>query len=311
MRLPGQGLHPGGDVHRVADHGVGDPVARAHVADAHGAGVDPDPHLHRGRAAAGEVRPQACEGLLHLHRRPHGVLRVARVAQRSAPEGHQRVADVLVDGPAVAVDHLGQWREDVVQELDQLARLEPLGDGGEVADVREEHRHLPGLAVHGEALRVLREGLGHLGRHVLAEAGGELPAVAGLEDVARQHLQGEDHQGREQRVLHRHQGHRLRACEAEVHGRCHGGEREQGRLQRPERRQGQRQDQAGGGQGQELGARERLVERDLVRRPGQEQREHHQPCDRLQGVAGTVDLAAGAAALAGHGVSTQGSARGV
>ena len=48
----------------------------------------------------------------------------------------------------------------------------------------------------------------------------------------------------------------------------------------------------------------------LHRQRRQEQREHHQPCDRLQGVAGTVALAAGAAALARHGVSTQGSTRG-
>ena len=45
----GQAFQTGGHVHRVADQGVGQALGRAHVADAAGPAVEPDPDLDLAR----------------------------------------------------------------------------------------------------------------------------------------------------------------------------------------------------------------------------------------------------------------------
>ena len=51
-------LEPRGEIHRIAEHGVVSLPLRAHVADNHLAGIDPNPHPQRGAMRAGEARVQ-------------------------------------------------------------------------------------------------------------------------------------------------------------------------------------------------------------------------------------------------------------
>ena len=69
--------------------------------------------------------------------------RVLRLLLGRAPEGHDRVADVLVERPPVARhDDVGHRRQVLVQELEEHVRVELLRERGEAADVGEEDRQL-------------------------------------------------------------------------------------------------------------------------------------------------------------------------
>ena len=61
---------------------------------------------------------------------------MVRILEGRVVEGHDAITDVLVHGTAVAEDDLGHLREVLAQHLGHLLR-----DGGESADVREEHGH--------------------------------------------------------------------------------------------------------------------------------------------------------------------------
>ena len=65
------------------------------------------------------------------------------------------IADELVDGAPVRNDDLGHAVQVAVQDLDHLQRCEPLGHGGEAAQVRQQNRDTP--AVH--FLRVDQRGV--------------------------------------------------------------------------------------------------------------------------------------------------------
>jgi hypothetical protein len=62
--------------------------------------------------------------VLHLHRAGNGAAGVVVVADGRAEDGQDGVADELVDGAAVAQDHVGHGRQVVVEDGHDLARLE-------------------------------------------------------------------------------------------------------------------------------------------------------------------------------------------
>src|SRR6185503_1651604 len=90
-------LEPLGDGDGVA-HGGG--AVAAHAAPEDVAGVDADAH------AEGELPLGVEGGELALHGEPgaDGAGRVVRVGGGRAEDGHDGVADELVDGPALALD---------------------------------------------------------------------------------------------------------------------------------------------------------------------------------------------------------------
>ena len=95
----GRGLQPVGGVHHVAHGGV--VAAGPQRADQHLAGVDADAHAD---AAGPRVGHELGERALHPQRGPHGPLGVVLVGHRRAEQGHDGVADDLVDPPAEARD---------------------------------------------------------------------------------------------------------------------------------------------------------------------------------------------------------------
>ena len=91
--------------------------------------------------------------------------------ERCSEDGHDRVADELHDGAAVAKDGVVHGGPVLVELARQLRRIGLLGDAGVAADVGHEHRHdhalgLADLATVGAQL--LRQPAGEQARERLA-----------------------------------------------------------------------------------------------------------------------------------------------
>ena len=95
-------------------------------------GQDPGPGLE-----AGSQRTHAVD---QVERRPHRPLGVVLLRGRSAPHGHDRVADELLDRPPVALDGLPGEVEVAGEEIARLLGVAALGEGGETDEVDEEDR---------------------------------------------------------------------------------------------------------------------------------------------------------------------------
>ena len=85
------------------------------------------------------------DGIDQLEGRPHGAFRVVLVRDRGPPDCHHRVADELLDHPAVAVDDLAGGREVPVEQFADLLRVEPLRQRREPDEVDEHDRDEPDL----------------------------------------------------------------------------------------------------------------------------------------------------------------------
>ena len=112
--------------HRLEARGGVDEVAGdhplAHGADRHGglAGQDPGPQLER---LVARLPPEVADGVDELEGGPHGPLGVVLLGDRRAPDGHDGVADELLDRAAVALDDLAAQVEVAGQELADLLRV--------------------------------------------------------------------------------------------------------------------------------------------------------------------------------------------
>ena len=113
-----------------------------------------------------------------LETRAHRALRVVLVGGRRAPHRHHRVADELLDGPAVALDDVARPVEVAAKELADLLRVAPLGEGGESHEVDEEDRAQPPLRRRGRGVRARRR----------RRRGGDRGAAVGAEPRARREL---------------------------------------------------------------------------------------------------------------------------
>ena len=76
----------------------------------------------------------------------HGALRVVAVGDGSAEHPHDTIADVLVDGPAMALDGaIDRFKECAKQAMD-LFRIQVARQPGEPHKIGEQDRHLPTVA---------------------------------------------------------------------------------------------------------------------------------------------------------------------
>ena len=120
------------------------------VRDDHLAGRDPDPHLDLADRVLGVQRLDRVED---VERRADGALRVVLVGDRHAEVRDDRVADVLLDRAAVALE-LGA--EAAVVELEQrehVLRVELLGERRRADEVDEDERVELALLVRRSARR--------------------------------------------------------------------------------------------------------------------------------------------------------------
>ena len=80
---------------------------------------------------------------------PHGALGVVLPRDRRPPDRHDRIADELLDGAAVALDDLARPIEVARQQVAHGLRVAVRGERGEPDQVREQHRHEPSLGRRG------------------------------------------------------------------------------------------------------------------------------------------------------------------
>src|SRR5690242_20934401 len=94
-----------GEIHGIADCCVLALVLRADDADHCGAGMDADADIEALSQLA-QLTLEFLERLRHLERRHHRVPGVIGIVQRRAPEGHDGIADELVQATAVPKNDL-------------------------------------------------------------------------------------------------------------------------------------------------------------------------------------------------------------
>jgi hypothetical protein len=165
---PGGALEPGRDVDGVA----GDRVVAADGTRQHLAGVHADPQVEVD--ARGERLVDLPHRVLHAEPGADRPLGVVLVRHRRAEDRHDVVADVLVDGPAVALDLLAEPHERSVDERLHVLGVHPLGDRGVAGQVGEQDGHLAALL--GRRLGAHRRQVGG----ALGERPAALHAEAGL-----------------------------------------------------------------------------------------------------------------------------------
>ncbi len=137
-----QAFQPGRLVRHRADQRVVDVLARADIADHRQAGMQAKA---RAKARPAELAPllgQLPAGVGGLQGRAAGVDDMVGIGLRRVPEGHDAVADVLVDGAVVGEDRRPQRIEVARQPAGQQLGLHGLGDPREAFDVGEHHRDL-------------------------------------------------------------------------------------------------------------------------------------------------------------------------
>ena len=125
----GRLLEPGSHVHGVAHD---ERLALRRIPREHVAGVDAD---------AGLDLPHLPHRVTHLERRPQRPQRVVLVHGGDAEDGHQRVADHLLDNAAVSLHGLADRRVEPRHHAAHDLGVGPLGERRRADDVAEEHGH--------------------------------------------------------------------------------------------------------------------------------------------------------------------------
>ena len=110
-------------VHRIAGHGVREDISGQQARDDL-TGVDADTDRDGDAVAPLERLVERPRGPLDLERRAYGADAVILVRNRRAEDGHDRVADVLVDRPPVVLDRAREDAEVRAEYRAQLARGE-------------------------------------------------------------------------------------------------------------------------------------------------------------------------------------------
>ena len=110
------------------------------VAGDHLAGVDADAVGQADAPAGLEVAIENGERVAHLDRRPHRAQRVVLVHGRHAEHGHDRVADVLLDDPAMPSDDGAHLAEVAPEQVAQRLRVEREAEPRRVDEVGEQDR---------------------------------------------------------------------------------------------------------------------------------------------------------------------------
>ena len=104
------------------------------------------PDVQRGHVLGAQAEVEPGEPADHTQGGPHRPLRVVRVRDRRAEEGHDSIAGKLLDHTALSFHRRYHFCEELVEQTDQRLGIRPLTDSGEAADVLEKDANLPSLA---------------------------------------------------------------------------------------------------------------------------------------------------------------------
>ena len=155
------------DEHRPRRRGRLDPGRGVHEVARHHAlpfGTDRDRGLAGQDAGAGaelrctDLLTQDRHGGRQVQTRAHRELGVVLGGDRRSPDRHHRVADELLDVPAVAADDLPGRLEVAGEQVADLLRVPRLRERGEAHQVREQHGDQPPLGDRGRGRLIDRPG---------------------------------------------------------------------------------------------------------------------------------------------------------
>ena len=90
-----------------------------------------------------------------------------RLVERSAPQRHDGVTDVLIEGALIAEDDARHFREVAIQQVGEFLSVERFRDGSEAAHVAEQDGDLGLSRLH--PFRIGQQAPNHFGAHVLLE----------------------------------------------------------------------------------------------------------------------------------------------
>ena len=88
--------------------------------------------------ASVDARAECLHCVNQLERRTNGQLGIVLLRDWCSPDGHYRIAYELLDGAAVALDHLAREVEVARQGLPDLFRVTLLGERRETDEIREQ-----------------------------------------------------------------------------------------------------------------------------------------------------------------------------
>ena len=137
-RAPSELFQARGNVHRVADRGVVDAAGKPDIADQHRAGMQPDAHAAGVEAGGAALTVEHLDLTCHRQRALAGGACMIGVGLWRAPEGHQAVADVFVDGAAGRLDRRTDARQQVVEVGCGLGRRAAARVGSVAFEVAEQ-----------------------------------------------------------------------------------------------------------------------------------------------------------------------------
>ncbi len=100
-----------------------------------------------------DLRAERGDVAHEVERGPHGTFGVVLSRDGSAPDGHDGVADELLDRAAVPADHGAGGLEVPRQDVANLLGVLRLRERREPDEVGEEHGHEPALGVRGRGSR--------------------------------------------------------------------------------------------------------------------------------------------------------------
>ena len=143
-----------GDVYRIADRRIIEAALGAHIADACEPRMyaDADADLSF-TEAEGVIGIEACERLTHAQGGSNRLARMIGDVDWRIPEGHDRVADELVERALVCRDVAAQRVKQRVQKADEGGWRQSFADRGEASHVHEHHRQLAIVAAEAAAHR--------------------------------------------------------------------------------------------------------------------------------------------------------------
>jgi hypothetical protein len=112
----------------------------------HLAGVQPDPDLHIESLALAQRLSIAADAVLHVQRGIAGAHGMIFMGERRPEQGHDPVAQHLIDRPFVAVDRVHQQRQDRVEKRSRLFGVAVGQQLHGALEVGEQHSDLFALA---------------------------------------------------------------------------------------------------------------------------------------------------------------------
>ena len=103
----------------------------------------------------------------HVHGAQAAAFGVVGFVERSAPDGHHRVADIFIKRALMAKNYFSHFRKVTVEQVGERLRVECFGNGGEAANVAEEHGDFRLAGFH--ALRIAEQAANYFRADVLLE----------------------------------------------------------------------------------------------------------------------------------------------